>query len=267
MGEAEPPSTQEAASFYDEMWQRYAHLDQVSPAAFHRRRVVAALARAASPRAARVLDAGCGQGELLETLVRALPGSIVDGADVSEQSVADSRRRNPSRDLFTMDLSAADFERVHSARLGAYDLVVCSEVVEHIGDDAGAVRNVKQLMAPGGHLIVTVPGGKMSRFDRAIGHHRHYRARDLRSLLVGAGLDVDRVLAWGFPFHNLYRSAVRLASSLSLPERGEGGAGSSDTSGVLGAAYTAFSKILRPLFYLNGTRWGEQMIALARRPR
>lgn len=257
------------AGFYDEMWRSYAHLDAVSPAAFHRRRVVVQLAAKAARGARAILDVGCGQGELLSELSRALPSATVSGADLSEQSIADSRRRNPDYDLFVMDLTDGDFEQKHAARLGSYDLVVCSEVVEHIEDDGMAVRRLRSLLSPGGHLILTVPGGRMSRFDKVIGHYRHYRPRDLERLMRTNRLETERVLAWGFPFHNVYRTAVRVASIATIPssgkpkpDKGQSGV----VSGVLGQAYTLFGKALKPLFYFNLSHWGEQMIVVARRP-
>ncbi len=265
-------SAPDPQAFYDEMWRRYAHLDAVSPAAFHRRRMVAQLARRHAASARRILDVGCGQGELLRELERALPGARVAGADLSAQSIADSQKRNPGADLFVLDLTAPDFDAVQQGRLGRYDLVVCSEVVEHIDDDALAVRRLCSLLAPGGTLILTVPGGRMSRFDKVIGHHRHYRSRDLERLLGAGRLQVVSVLAWGFPFQNLYRSAVRVASVLAIPAGGAPAKAKStrDDQGVVGRAlgqvYTVFGRSLKPLFYLNASRWGEQMLAVARRP-
>lgn len=256
-----------ASAFYDDMWKSYGHLDAANPASFHRRRLAVQLARKAAPRARRLLDAGCGQGELLADLTRAFPGSVVEGADLSEQSLRDTARRSPGHELFLLDLVAPDFRRTHEQRFGRFDLVVCSEVLEHIPDDALAARNLMELLAPGAVALITVPGGKMSRFDELIGHQRHYSRDDLVRLLEGAGFQVDRAIAWGFPFHNLYRTAVRVASRATMagePKRGareEGG-----LSRVLGKAYALFGRSLKPLFYLNAARWGEQTIAVARRP-
>jgi len=259
----------DAAAFYDEMWRSYAHLDAVSPAAFHRRRVVVRLAAKAARGARAILDVGCGQGELLSELSRALPSASVSGADLSEQSIADSRKKNPDYDLFVMDLTDAGFEQKHAERLGNYDLVVCSEVIEHIEDDGLAVRRLRSLLAPGGHLIITVPGGRMSRFDKVIGHYRHYRPRDLERLMRTNRLETERVLAWGFPFHNVYRTAVRVASVATIPRSSKpkrDKAQSGVVSSVLGQAYTVFGKALKPLFYFNLSRWGEQMVVVAKRP-
>jgi 2-polyprenyl-3-methyl-5-hydroxy-6-metoxy-1,4-benzoquinol methylase len=264
-GDAPRNATEEKA-FYDDMWSRYGHLETESPAAIHRRRLVVDLASRAVAPTARVLDVGCGQGELLRDLAARLPQATISGADLSEESLRLSRAANPTFELFALNLADPDFASRQRAHLGAFDLVTCCEVLEHIPDHETAARNIASLLAPGGSLIATVPGGKMSRFDVAIGHQRHYDEGQLRALLTTAGLSVQTVLAWGFPFHNLYRSAVRLASRISMP----GGPAAptaegrpSLLSGLLSTAYVTVSRILHPLFYLNRDRGGEQMIAVA----
>jgi len=267
-----PRSESEERAFYDDMWSKYGNLDVASPANFHRRRLVVDLAASAvRSRAPRVLDVGCGQGELLRELAARLPDARIAGSDLSAQSLLDTRKRNQEFELFSLNIADPDFSQKYADRLGAFDLLICSEVLEHIPDDRLAARNLAALLAPGGALIATVPGGKMSRYDQRIGHQRHYRAQLLEQLLAGAGLRVEKVMAWGFPFHNLYRSVVRLVSRFALPEDpvadaetpAQGG-DPSLMSKVLSGGYVAFGRILNPLFYLNLTRGGEQMIAVAR---
>jgi SAM-dependent methyltransferase len=257
-------------AFYDEMWRNYGHLDAVSPAAFHRRRLVVRLATEFAGNARNILDVGCGQGELLRELAVGIPGARVYGADLSEQSLIDSKKRNPTYELFQLDLTNPDFSTKYADRLGQFEFVVCSEVFEHIPDDALAASNLLRLLSPGGVAVVTVPGGKMSAFDKVIGHQRHYTPAKLDARLTGAGFHVERVLAWGFPFHSFYRTAVRVASKMSVggPEAGETPKqkeSSSTVSNVLGVAYTMFGKALKPLFYLNASVWGEQLLAVATR--
>ena len=85
---------------------------------------------------------------------------------------------------------------------------VCSEVLEHVEDPVLLLRNSKSLLAVGCRVVVTVPGGPRSAFDRHIGHHRHFKAADLRGVLTDAGYAVERVLRAGFPFFNIYKLAV-----------------------------------------------------------
>jgi hypothetical protein len=188
---------------------------------------------------------------------------------LSEQSIIDSRKRNPTYDLFQLNLTNPDFDRDYADRLGKFEFVVCSEVFEHIPDDRTAAANLLKLLTPRGVAIVTVPGGKMSAFDKVIGHQRHYTPSSLESKLAGVNFQVEKVLAWGFPFHSFYRTAVRVASGMTIPKGPDAGAAKKERSGIvsnaLGAAYTVFGKTLKPLFYLNASVWGEQLIAVARR--
>jgi SAM-dependent methyltransferase len=258
----------DAGEFYDEMWERYGHLDSASPAAFHRRRLILELCTRYAAGARQVLDAGCGQGELLQELRLGFPNATLCASDVSLASVRETKRLNPNLEVLQMDLCVPDFERVYRQYLGRFELITCSEVVEHIPDDCLAVERVARLLAPRGTLVLTVPGGKMSRFDELIGHQRHYSPERLRELSQHANLEPVEVLAWGFPFQNLYRSAVRIVSRLSMPKPGEAPktpSGGRNISGVLGAGYSFFGRALKPLFYLNRNFWGEQMLLVARK--
>ncbi|HYO97224.1 MAG TPA: class I SAM-dependent methyltransferase [Polyangiaceae bacterium] len=253
--------TNSTAAFYDEMWQSWGALESGSPAASHRRRWLLKLIRQHAPRAERVLEVGCGQGALLRSLGCALPRAALSGADVSEASLAIARAACPTAEFFALDLAAPDFEQRQGARAGSFELIVCSEVLEHLTDDRSALVRLRWLLAPGGHLVVSVPAGQQTRFDRAIGHVRHYDEAMLRQRLVGAGFELDTSLAWGFPFHTLYRLVVRVAARLTLERAG----GAPQPSPLLALGYRAFGSLLKPLYYLNRPYWGEQLFAVAHR--
>ncbi|MBN2493517.1 MAG: glycosyltransferase [Deltaproteobacteria bacterium] len=95
-------------------------------------------------------------------------------------------------DVVELDLDRdAHFERLERR----YDTVVCLNVLEHVEDDAGAVRRMASVLEPGGRLVVLVPqhGFLMSEMDRALGHVRRYDPGALEALLGGAGLEVEAV--------------------------------------------------------------------------
>ena len=81
---------------------------------------------------------------------------------------------------------------------------VCSEVLEHVDDPVAFLKRARDYLAPGARLIVTVPGGPMSAFDRHIGHRQHFDRLKIRSMLEQAGYSVERTYLAGFPFFNLY---------------------------------------------------------------
>jgi SAM-dependent methyltransferase len=96
-----------------------------------------------------VLDAGCGEGHVTEWLSEALPGSSITGLEGRASALAAFQARNPAARAVEGDLTAAPFEDA------AFDLVVCTEVLEHLPDPAAALRELARVS--GGRLLLTVP--------------------------------------------------------------------------------------------------------------
>lgn len=74
-----------------------------------------------------------------------------------------------------------------------YSAVVAYNLLEHIPDDRAALRAFGQLLRPGGCIVLVVPAfpSAMGEFDRAIGHQRRYRLKDLRRIAEQAGFSVE----------------------------------------------------------------------------
>jgi len=94
----------------------------------------------------RVLDVGCGAGDFLVRM-RAL-GWSAHGLEVDEHAVAQARLRGVEVTCATLEA----FERP-----GAYDLVTLRHVIEHVHDPVGDLRRCRELLAPGGRLVVVTP--------------------------------------------------------------------------------------------------------------
>jgi hypothetical protein len=110
-------------------------------------------------------------------------------------------------------------------------------------------------------LVITVPGGPMSAFDKEIGHRRHFTKESITSVLTEAGFSVDKVYLSGFPFFNLYRLAViargeKLATDFATDERG--------LMAKTAALAMRVFRYLLPLCFDNSP-WGWQVVALARK--
>lgn len=75
---------------------------------------------------------------------------------------------------------------------GSVDRAVLMDVIEHVDDDVGLVRDVERILAPAGELVITVPAHQAlwSGHDVFLGHRRRYDRRRLLDVLDRAGLDV-----------------------------------------------------------------------------
>jgi len=74
-----------------------------------------------------------------------------------------------------------------------YDLVTNFDVLEHIADDEGFLRDLHRVLTDNGHVLVTVPAYQFlwSDLDRLLGHVRRYNKRDLVRCLEKAGFTVS----------------------------------------------------------------------------
>jgi ubiquinone/menaquinone biosynthesis C-methylase UbiE len=191
----------------------------------------------------RVLDSGCGYGFTLRVLAQVTEADLV-GIDVSQDRV-DATRRDlsgfPRVCVMQGDSQQLPFDD------NSFDHAVCSEVLEHLPDDAQAVRELARVVRPGGRIVITVPaadfpfswdppnwvlkrlGGAQLKGERPwsgiwYGHRRLYRFTDLRSLVEGAGLEVveERGLTSRTPpfaHFLLYGVGKPLLQSGLLPQR------------------------------------------------
>ena len=131
------------------------------------------------PAHARILDAGCGSGRNMLELARL--GSVT-GVELSETSVALARARAAGEVVAgsVLEMPFAD---------DSFDLAVSLDVIEHLEDDLGALRELRRTVAPGGALLVTVPAYQWlwSGHDEINHHYRRYTRRSLQRVAELAG--------------------------------------------------------------------------------
>src|SRR5205823_594100 len=93
---------------------------------------------------------------------------------------------------YLSDVALADWEKLREERI---DSIVLSNVLEHIEDDAGALRRFRQILAPGGRVIVLVPAlpAIFGAIDEAVGHFRRYTKTGLSLLIESEGFEVEHL--------------------------------------------------------------------------
>jgi SAM-dependent methyltransferase len=244
---------------WDEHWDRYAAAASQNPAQQMRHRLMEKLLRRHAPTAGRVLDLGSGQGDFMVQLHRAMPQVELLGFELSASGVEFSRRKVPAGKFFVVDLFQPPAEVQGYAQWA--DAAVCSEVLEHVDSPVDFLKAARPYLATDARLVVTVPGGPMSAFDRHIGHRQHFTRESISRYLTEAGFAVDRVYLSGFPFFNLYRCVViargeKLATDVNA---GQGGF----SAWLAGAVMAVFRGVFR--LNLMDSPFGWQVVAVARK--
>ena len=152
------------------------------------------------PAGSKVLDLGCGNGSFI-SLFRDRNWKLY-GSDFSPTGIDIARQNFAGIDFFLADASSpvGDIQE----RVGGVDAILCAEVIEHVYDPRGLVRNAFNLLEPGGTLIITTPyhgylknvmlslTGQMDQHFTVLwdhGHIKFWSAKTLRTLLEEAGFE------------------------------------------------------------------------------
>ncbi|AZS76404.1 SAM-dependent methyltransferase [Streptomyces lydicus] len=199
----------------------------VASGAARSRRQARLLARALGPvrdgaPAATVLDIGCGDGSAAATAAQVLAGHRLVGVDWSQDALRRARTRLPCAVRGELTDGGLPFAS------GSADAVLFSEVIEHLVDPDAALDELRRVLRPGGHLMLSTPNlaawynrglllaGVQPVFSevsmrrihgrpgtQVVGHLRLYTARALRGFLAASGFEAVRIA--GAPYHDVPR--------------------------------------------------------------
>jgi SAM-dependent methyltransferase len=138
----------------------------------------------------------------------------VVGIDISAQAIERCRGQG-LLDVHVMDAQAPAFPD------STFDVILASDVLEHLDDERAAVRAWFRILRPGGLLVALVPAFMLlwSPHDEANQHRKRYRLGELRDCLEECGFKVERTSYWNFLLF-LPAVAVRFLQRL-LPRFGE----------------------------------------------
>lgn len=161
----------------------------------------------------RILDIGCGSGRHTGEAYRCRDAFVI-GADLAMDNVMETRSRLQFHDRLeehgggAWQLNMADICHL-PYKPQTFDLVICSEVMEHIPNEKQAVSELARILKPGKHLALSVPRYLPERLCWMLSHEYHkanqghiriYRREEIIRLLEGAGFT-----HWGSHFaHSLH---------------------------------------------------------------
>ena len=167
--------------------------------------ILAVLRHALPPRRLRLLELGCGTGNVLSALAEF--GDTV-GMEAHPDLLAIARSRGVEARAGTLPTDLV-------VEPGWADVVLFLDVLEHLDDDVAALRVAQRALGDDGVLVVTVPAFPWlwTAHDVALGHRRRYTAAALRRVVESAGFVVTRMTYFNtllFPIVALVRVWHRL---------------------------------------------------------
>lgn len=144
------------------------------------------IARSQIELTARVLDLGTSTGTNLRMLGDS-GFSNVAGLDLSEEAL------RLCREKYRGNVIKGDVTRLPFYNDWA-DLVLATDVIEHVDDDRAAIREITRVLKPGGAVLISVPAFRLlwGLQDEVAQHKRRYRKREVEAMLFDTGLIVER---------------------------------------------------------------------------
>ena len=165
----------------------------------------------------RVADIGCGGGLLAEGLAR--HGAQVCGIDLAPAMI-EVAQLHAQESRLSIDYRVCSAQELAQSSPGAFDLVTCMELIEHVEDPAGLLAAVAALLRPGGQLFLSTINRNLRSFLLAIvgaeyllqliprGTHAYsqlLRPSELARLARARGLELEDVS--GIEFNPFARTA------------------------------------------------------------
>ena len=131
----------------------------------------------------QILDIGAGTGINLKNLAQR---GFAIGVDFAREAIYFCAQR----DLKNLVLARAEELPFKKA---SFDLITCLDLIEHLEDDVGFLKQCYELLKPGGFLLISAPSYQwlFSAHDVALGHRRRYSKKELKAKLEQAGFKVE----------------------------------------------------------------------------
>ena len=134
----------------------------------------------------KILDAGCGEGHLIQKLYLKNEKNSYYGIDIAKIALQEAKKRCPYAKLYKMNLSKINFQNE------SFDTIICTEVLEHIYEYKNVIKELKRVLKRNGDFIISFPNEilwTISRFFlrkkpiKVPDHVNHFMPNNIKSLM------------------------------------------------------------------------------------
>jgi SAM-dependent methyltransferase len=217
-----------------------------------------------------ILEIGCGQGSFGSRLARR---AAYLGLEPDSASCAIARERIAPLGGDVRDMAWAELVGEQQ-----FDLVCAFEVLEHLEEDGAVLRAWRELVGPGGSLVISMPAWpeRFNAWDRRVGHLRRYAPDPTVQLLEDAGFVHARAVVYGWPIGFVLEAArAKIAARREASRPEESDLSMAERTAQSGRTFQPTDALGRlgqiaVLPFVAAQRWqprrGTGIVAVARRP-
>lgn len=190
-----------------------------------RKRIIVKLLKTHTLDNKNILDVGCGEGSLGKALKE--NGANVTGIDISKKAIEIAKKKIDKVFLLDVENDHLPFKR------GEFDIIILSEIIEHIFSPTDLLNKIKPFLKQGGYLILTVPNflyfsnrikmlfGKFNYTNGGIldfGHIRFFTYKQARELIMRNNFKItkqDYIVNYKLS-HGVFKIPLRILRKLKV---------------------------------------------------
>jgi len=191
---------------YDEWWDAFGTNNAVDPGTLYRNNYI--LRKIKASKVQNVADVGCGSGQLIKNVLLKQKDLKLTGFDVSKKIIEKNKESYKGVTFYCLNLNEDDVSKENE---GKYDMVISTEVIEHLANWKKALKTIAKMVKKGGYVIVTTQAGKRHRHHKQIGHLKHFKKSEITGELEKHGIKIYESRYAGWPFMNLKNILVNIA--------------------------------------------------------
>lgn len=180
---------------YENWWKKYIYINKYDPGTKIRKEII--IEEIKDKEKFRILDLGCGSGELLKEIKSKYPDKLLFGGDISDKALKILDKYKITENLYKVDLN-------NNIKINEkFDVIIMSEVIEHLSNWMHVFTKLSELLNSGGIIIITTQSGKKYYHHEKVGHIQHFSGNEVCQELIKGGLIICRVVNMGWPFMDI----------------------------------------------------------------